>query len=133
MAVETDPRRIGVRVGQREADGVVVKGRGLPGTGVMALLASLREIAGDVIWILGALVIRQMATHTRRRGEVVVVVDVTVQTDAGWIGVRVGKREAYCCVVKSRRLPGAGVVARLAGLREASGDMVGVLRALVVL
>ena len=122
-----------MRVGQREADRVVVKGRRLPGAGVVALLAGLREISTYVIGILGALVIRQMAAYACRGGQVVVVVDVTVETRARRVGVRVGERKAYGRMVEGGRLPGAGVVALLTGLREPAGHMVGILRALIVL
>jgi len=116
VTVQAHARRIGVRVGQREADRVVVEGCRLPGAGVVALLAGLREISSHVIWILGALVICQVAAYTCSRSEVVVVVDVAVEADTRWIRMRVGQRETDRVVVEGCRLPGAGVVAGLAGL-----------------
>src|ERR1700676_2150076 len=101
MAVEAHPRRIGMRVGQREADRVVVKGRRLPGAGVVALLAGLREISTYVIRILGALIIRQMAAYACCGGQVVVVVDVAVEAHPRRVGVRVGERKAYGRMVEA--------------------------------
>lgn len=61
MAIEAHARRIGVRVGQWEAHGGVVKGCRLPGNGGVTGLASLGKTPGDVIRICGALKILQMA------------------------------------------------------------------------
>ena len=133
VAVETDARRIGMRVGERESYRSVIEGRGLPRDCRVALLASLSEASGHVVRILRALKIRQVTAHARRRGDVVVVVDVAVEADARGIGVRIGQRKAYRRVIKCRRLPGDGGVALLASLRETSRDVVRVLSALKVL
>ena len=132
MAVQADAWRIGVRVRQRKADRRVIESRRLPGTGVVAGLTGLREAAGDVIGIRRSLEIAQVATHTGGARQVVVVVDVAVQADPWRIGVRVCQRKAHGRVIKCRRLPGAGVVTRLAGLREASGDVIGIRRGLEI-
>ena len=74
-----------------------------------------------------------MAAHACCCGDVVIVVDVTVEADARRIGVCVGERESYGRVIKGRRLPGDGGVALLAGLRESASHVVRVLSALKVL
>ena len=61
MAIEAHARRIGVRVGQREANGVVIESCRLPGNGSVARLAGLRETPGDVVRIGGALKVFQVA------------------------------------------------------------------------
>ena len=132
VAVEAHPRRIGVGVREREAYRRVVKGGRLPGAGVVALLAGLREASGDVVGILGALVIRQMTAHACRARQVVVVMDVAVEAHPRRIGVRIRKREAHGGVVKRGGLPGAGVVAGLASLRETPGDVIWICRTLKI-
>ena len=94
MAVEADARRIGVGVREGEAHcGVVECGR-LPGTGVVARLARLRETSGDVIRICRGLKIPQVAGNAGYASEVVIVVDVAIETDAGRIGMGIGQGES---------------------------------------
>jgi len=50
-------RRNCVHARQREAGQVVIEAGIRPGRGVVALLASLRELRADVVWIRRALVI----------------------------------------------------------------------------
>ena len=100
MAIEARARRIGVRIGQWEADGVVVESCRLPGNGSVASLASLREAPCDVVRIRGALEIFQVAGSAGRAGQVVVVVDMTIEAYAGRIGVRIREREADACMVE---------------------------------
>jgi len=133
VAVETDTRRIGMCIGQREAHRVVVKSRRLPGARGVAHLTVLREASGDVIRIGRGLKILQVAGDTSRAGQVVVVVDVAVEADTRRIGVRIGQREANRVVVKGRRLPSARGVALLTILREASGDVIRIGRGLKIL
>lgn len=53
--------------GQREfGERVVVEGRGLPGAGCVAALASLREACLHVVWIRRLLKIGEMAAHAGR-------------------------------------------------------------------
>ena len=92
----------------------MVEVRRLPGRGVMATLASLREVRLHVIGILCALKILQVATHTVRRRAFVFAADmacVAVQR-----GVCAGKREARKLqVVECSAEPGVDTVALLAG------------------
>ncbi len=55
MAIGAGTRWHGMQAGEREAGAVVIKSGIQPGAGGMALLASLREIRGDVIGISCAL------------------------------------------------------------------------------
>lgn len=71
-------RNLEVRAHQREACVVVIERSRLPRGGAVAHLALLRESSGDVIRIRGAVVILQVAADTRRSGQVVVVVLVTI-------------------------------------------------------
>lgn len=94
VAVETDSRRIGMRIRQRESDAAVVEGRWLPRAGGVALLAILRETSSDVVGVLRGLVICQMTAYAGRALEVVVVVDVTIEANPWRISMRVGQRES---------------------------------------
>jgi len=85
-----------------------------------------------MVRILGALVVLQVAGDAGGSRKVVVVVDVAVQANPRRIGVGVCEGEAHCCVIKGRWLPRASGMALLAGLCEAAGDVVWILRALVV-
>jgi len=80
MAIRTLARRHGVRSSQREAGAVVVE-RGIqPAAGIVALVACLREVRGDMTRIRRSLVILQMARYAGCGGEVVVVVHMAVGT-----------------------------------------------------
>ena len=133
MAVGADARRHQVRIGQRETRGGMVERRVQPGGRVMAGLAGLREVRGDVVGVGGALLVLQMARHARRGGQVVVVVDVAVGADSRGHKVQPGEREPRGGVVERRVQPGGRVVAGLTGLGEIRGDVVGVGGALIVL
>ena len=61
MAIQTDARRIGVRIGQREAKAGVIELCVRPTICTVALLASDRETRGHVVWAGGALVVRGVA------------------------------------------------------------------------
>jgi len=66
MAVETDARRIGVRIGQRESHSRVIKVGRLPRNGRVAGLAGLRKPSRNVIRIRCTLEILQVTGHTSR-------------------------------------------------------------------
>jgi len=66
-----------------------------------------------VIRVCRGLKVLQMASDAGRAGQVVVVVDVAIETDTGRIGVRIRQREANRAVVKSCRLPSDRGVALL--------------------
>ena len=109
----------GVRTGQRESGGVVIESGARPGSGGMALLASLREAGLHVIRIGRALEILQVAADARRVRARQVVISVHVTLRALQAGVRTGQRESGGVVIESRARPGSGGVALLASLREA--------------
>ena len=133
MAIGADARRHGVQSGERETGAGMVKSRVHPVGGVVTRIARLREIRGDVIRIGRALIVLEMAAHTRRAIQAVVVVDVAVGPGARWHGVHSGEREARTVVVERRIGPRAGVVALITGLREIRGDVIGIGRTLIVL
>ena len=63
VAIGAGTRRDRVQAGEREPGGVVIK-RGIqPGAGAVALVASLREIRGDVIRIGRPLIVLEVAGH----------------------------------------------------------------------
>jgi len=99
----------------------------------VAHLAGLREVLLHVIGIGRALVVLQVARDARGVRDVVVVIDVTIGALPWRNGVQSGQWEAGLRVIKSRRLPGRCVMARLAGLREAQLHMVRVCRSVEVL
>ena len=68
--------------------------------------------------------ILQVAGGAGDAGQVVVVVDVTIETDARRIGVRVGQREAYAGVIELCVQPSICPVALLTTDRETRGHMV---------
>jgi len=85
-----------------------------------------------VVRVRSALEIFQMAAGASRAGQVVVVVDMAIETHAGRIGVRVGQREANGVVVEGCRLPRNRGVALLTGLREPSRNVVRIRGALKI-
>ena len=123
----------GVRAGERESGVVVIEGRRRPRGRVVALLASLRESAGNVIRVGRALKILQVAADTSRvrARQVEVPIDVALRTLNG--GMRSGQREARGRVIKVGAHPRGRVVALRTGLREAGLHVVGIGGALEVL
>ncbi len=65
MTIGAGARWHGVQSGEREPGAVVVELRVRPVAGVMALLASLREVRSRVVGIGGSLEILQVARHAR--------------------------------------------------------------------
>ena len=112
-------RRHGVRSSQREAGGVVIEGSIQPATSAVALIAGLREIRGNVVWVRGALKILEVATHARCARQVVVIVDVAIRTLPRWNRVRPRQNESGSGVVKLPIGPRYRVVTLLAGRGEA--------------
>ena len=90
----------GVHSREGESGVVVVKRRVHPVAGVVALLASLGEIGGDVVGIAGALEIGQVATHTSRVGDGVVIVHVAIGALPRRYRVGSGQREPGLTVIK---------------------------------
>ena len=119
VAIRTLPRGDGVRPGQCETGAVMVERRVEPGRRVVALLAGLREIRSDVVWIRGGLEILEMAGDASRAVERVVVVHMTVGALPGRNCVGAGQREAGRGVVELAVGPERGVVAVFTGSRKA--------------
>jgi len=111
----------------------VVKLRVHPVAGVVTLLAGLREVRSRVIRIGRSLEVLQVAGHTRRAGQVVVIVDVAVGAGTWRHGVQAREREPRAVVVELRVRPVAGVMALLASLREVRSRVIGIGRPLEVL
>ena len=133
VAISAGPRRHRVISRQRESSAVVIERCIRPGRGVMALIAGLREIRGDVIRIGGALVILEVTGHARRAVQAVVVVDVAIGAGSWRNCVQPGERETGAGVVKRRVHPVGGVVTGIASLREVGRDVIGIGRPLIVL
>ena len=123
----------GVCTCQREASRGVVKRRARPGSGVVALLASLREARSYVIGIGSVIEIGKVAAHAGgiRAGQVVIVVDMALRALHG--RMEAGEREPSRGMVKGRVQPVRRAVALFASLRECRSHVVGIGRSLEVL
>jgi len=111
----------------------VVEGRVRPVAGVVALIAGLREIRGDVIRIRSALVVLQVAGHACGAVQAVIVVHVAVGAGARRNGVQPSERESSAGVIEGRVQPCRGAVALVAGLWEIRRNVIRIGGALVVL
>ena len=105
VAVGALTRWNGVRPGQSESGTVVVESRIEPRSRVVALIAALREVRAYVIRIRRPLIVLQMAAHTGRTRQVVIIIDVAVATLARGHGVQPGQREVGHVVVERRVRP----------------------------
>ena len=121
-----------MRAGEGETGRRVIKCRVAPRSRGVALLASLGENRLHVVGIGGPLEVFQVTRNASRirTGEVVVVIDVALH--ALQRPVRAGQGEACGGVVEGCPIPRRGVVALLAGLREARAHVVGISGALEV-
>ena len=107
-----------VRTGQRESRRGVVEGRSSPCRSRVALLAGRREARLDVVRIGGAIEVLHMARGAIGRRSDELPIDMALRTRHAH--VRAGQREfRESVVIESRRIPRAGVMARLASGREA--------------
>ena len=86
-------RRHGVHAGQSESRGRVIELTIRPLHRVMTLLAGRRE-SRMRHWRGRVVVVGLMATHARRAGQVVVVIDVAIRTLPRWDRVRTRQRES---------------------------------------
>ena len=68
----------------------------------MALLAGLRELCRNMIWICGALIVLKVAAYTSDAREVVVVVEVTVGAQARGNRVPSAQRKSHRSVIEFR-------------------------------
>ena len=121
-----------MRAGQRESRSGVVESRVHPVAGVVALVARLREIRGDMVRIGGALVVLEVATHARGAVQVVVIVDMAIGASPRWNGMQPGERESSAGVVERGVHPIAGVMALIACLREVCRHVVRIGGSVVV-
>ena len=109
----------------------VVEVCALPTRGRVTRRARGREMCGDVIGVVRALVVRLVTRIAIGRGTDVIVVDVAAGARNFDVGSR--QRELGFVVIKARGLPRSCVVAHLAR-RGKSGLLVGrIVRALVIL
>ena len=90
VAIGALPRRRRVRSRQRKSGAAVIEGRVQPRTRVVALIAALRKVRRNVIRIRRPLIILQVAADACCRGQVVVIVHVTIGTQARWHRVHAG-------------------------------------------
>ena len=114
--------QVGVAVGERESDRVVIEVGGLPRRRVVAKLASCGEIRRKVVWVGGLLIIRHMAPVAGGRSAFELIVNVTGTARQGRVcaGQRVtGKLK----VVKTNVEPSVETVALLARGREPGGGV----------
>ena len=122
-----------MRTRQRETGAVVVEGGIQPRRRVVALAARLREIRRDVVRIRCPLVVLQVTGHARVRGQVVVVIDMAVGALPRRHRVHTGQGEGGKRVIERRVRPGDRVMTLIAGLREASRNVVRIGSRLIVL
>ena len=115
VAIRTLAWRNRVRSRQREVHGRVVETGGLPGSGRMACLASLWEVAGHMVRVRCTLKILQMAPDARGAVQRVVVIDVTIGALARWHRMHAGQSKSRRGMVKLAVAPLHGVMALLAG------------------
>ena len=102
VAIGAQARRNRVIPGEREPGAGMVECGIHPVGGVMAGIASLREIRGDVVGIRCALEVFQVATHAGCAVQTVVIVDVAISTSARWNSVQPRERESSAGVIERR-------------------------------
>ena len=120
-----------MRAGERESRGRVIEARVPPVGCVVALLASLRDVRGNVIRTRRALEILKVAVYAGCAGQVVIVINVAL--GALQRSMRTGQRESRIVVIERCLRPRRCVVALLAGLREARTHVVWIRGALEIL
>lgn len=91
----------------------------------MAEITGLGEASADVIRICGRLIVFQMASHTSRTAEVVVIVDVAVGALPRRHGVAAGQGKSDGAVIELGVEPVIRSVAILAGGGKRGDDVVG--------
>jgi len=133
VAVRALAWRHRVQSGQRESGAVVIERRAEPRARVMALLAGLREILRDVIWIARALKIFQMARDTSRARQTVVIADVAIDALSWRNRMRSGQHKTCTAMIERGVEPRGRVVALLASLREACRGVIRIGRTLKIL
>ena len=117
VAIDALARRHGMRTGQNESGRGVIELAIGPGHRVVTLLAGGRE-SGMRHRRRRRVVVGLVATDTGGRGDVVIVVDVTIRAQARGHGVRTRQNEACRRVIELAVGPGHRVVTLLARSRE---------------
>jgi len=127
MAIRALPRRHRVLSRQGKSGAGVVERPVGPRRGVMALLASRRQVRGRVRYGRDCVVVVRLVTGDAGRiRDVVVAVDVAIRTLPRRHHVRSGQRERRLRVIEGRRLPCARRVAGFASLGESSRHVIGI-------
>ena len=111
---------------QREFRCRMIKDRGLPRHGVVALRAIVRELRSRVIGLQSGGEIRFVALPAI--GVLQLIVAIHVAGLAGLRHMRALQRELRCRMIKGRRLPRHGVVALRAIVRELRRRVIGLQR-----
>ncbi len=122
-----------VQPSQRESGRIVIKGGVSPVLRTVALVACLREIRSNVVWVRGALEIFQVATYAGGVVDRVVIVDVAIGALAWRDGVHPRQGEPGRVVIEGGVGPVLRAVALVARLWEIRGDVIGIRGALEVL
>ena len=120
---------MGTRQGKRRV--VVIEACRNPRRCAVAYLALLREPGTDVIRVRRTLEILEMAAHTGRASQVVVVIDMALRAFERRVGA--SQREAGSRVIELRRHPRGCAVADFTGLRESLPNVIGIISVLVIL
>ncbi len=122
VAVRALPGRHSMCVGQYESSAVVVEGPIQPGRCAMALVAGLREVRLHVVRVSCVLIVLQVTVHARATRDVVIAELRVVAIGAlpRRHRVEAGQRKSGRGVVELAICPLHGIVAVLAGRREAS-------------
>ena len=129
VRVALQTRHVRVRSGEREARRVVVEGRRLPCTLIVAGRTVRREARTGMVRIRGRVEVRQVARITvRRRTRIPVAVALQAVHDR----VRALQRERRRVVIERGVVPGTLIVAHRAVRREPGSHMVRIGRAVVV-
>ena len=105
VAIGALPGRYRVCAGQRKSGAVVIEGCVQPRSRVVALIAALRKVRRYVIGIRCSLIVRQVARHAGRAGEVVIVIDVAIGALPRRYRVHARQRKSSAVVIKSRIQP----------------------------
>ena len=99
----------------------------------MTRLTAGGESCGNVVRVVGSVVIRLMARVAIRRNRRVIVVHVAHGTSDGRVGVVPSQRKWRVVVIERCRIPGSRAVADIALLGKSRSGMVRVIRGLVIL
>ena len=120
-------------MGTRQGEGrvVVIEACRNPRRCVVAYLTLLWEAGSDVIGVRCTLEILEVAAHTGRAGQVVIVIDMAL----GALHRRMdaSQREAGSRVIEACRHPRRCAMADFAALRESLLNVIGIISVLVIL